>query len=123
MSVRDSLAPALREHIARLAQEVRDRRAALGLNLRDAAAEIGVPFNTLSRLEHGQTPELLNYYAISEWAGYPTELPPLDESTGCCAKDGVDCVMCMTGRCSDCSECVHYDDSARDEDDYREDEG
>lgn len=46
-----------------------------------------------------------------------------DTQTGCCAKDGIDCVSCMTGRCAECSECVHYDDSARDdEDDYAEGE-
>lgn len=35
-----------------------------------------------------------------------------DAMTGCCAKDGIDCVHCMTGRCGECRECVHYDDSA-----------
>lgn len=48
------------------------------------------------------------------------------EATGCCARDGIDCVSCMTGRHHECSECVHYDDSARDDDDdtafYDEDE-
>lgn len=49
-----------------------------------------------------------------------------DHSTGCCARDGIDCPSCMTGRHSECSECVHYDDSGRDDDDdiafYDEDE-
>lgn len=43
-----------------------------------------------------------------------------DAMTGCCAKDGIDCVSCMTGRCNECLDCVHgpsHDDSARDEGD------
>lgn len=42
------------------------------------------------------------------------------EVTGCCARDGIDCVSCMTGRCFECLDCIHgprYDDSARDDED------
>lgn len=45
-----------------------------------------------------------------------------DHATGCCARDGIDCPACMTGRCHECLECIHGpihgDRSGDDEDAY-----
>ncbi|WP_183408314.1 helix-turn-helix domain-containing protein [Nocardioides pocheonensis] len=40
-------------------------------SLRDLAAEIGVSFNTLSRVERGHVPELRNYERIVNWLSAP----------------------------------------------------
>lgn len=48
---------------------VRDRRKALGLNLRDAAEQIGVSFNSLSRVERGYPPDSPSLIAILAWLG------------------------------------------------------
>lgn len=55
-------------------------------------------------------------HALIESLPKPADDNDEERGTGCCAKDGVDCVSCMTGRCADCRECAHYDDSARDDD-------
>ena len=44
----------------------RNRR---GLSLRAAAAEIGVPFNTLARVEKGHVPDLPKFKRLVEWCG------------------------------------------------------
>lgn len=55
--------------VEQLGSLVADRRAKDGLNLREAAALAGVSFNTLSRVERGHTPDLLNFRRIVEWLG------------------------------------------------------
>lgn len=60
----DSLQPGLGEA---LRAERRRRRQ----SLRDLADEIGVSFNTLSRVERGHVPELRNYERIVNWLSAP----------------------------------------------------
>lgn len=50
---------------------VRDRRQTLGLNLRDAAEQIGISFNSLSRVERGYPPDSPSLIAILAWLGLP----------------------------------------------------
>ena len=58
-------AATLLEHLPLLAAE---RRALLGLTLREAAAQIGVGFNSLSRLERSVgTVSLTNAAAVLRW--------------------------------------------------------
>lgn len=52
---------------------VRDRRHALGLNLRDAADQIGISFNSLSRVERGYPPDSPALIAILAWLGLPVQ--------------------------------------------------
>lgn len=44
----------------------RDRR---GLSLRDAAADVGMPFNTLARVEKGHVPDLPKFKRLVDWCG------------------------------------------------------
>ena len=46
-----------------------DRR----LTLREASDESGVPFSTLSRIEKGRLPDLVNFQRIVEWLGVPVD--------------------------------------------------
>lgn len=66
-----------------LARALRAERRAQRMSLRDLAAEIGVSFNTLSRVEHGHIPDLTNYERIVGWLGVPitTFLEPDFEDT------------------------------------------
>jgi transcriptional regulator with XRE-family HTH domain len=58
-----------------LRRRVADRRKELGLSLRAAAADSGVPFNTLSRVEKGYLPDLANFSRLVTWVGLdPAEL-------------------------------------------------
>lgn len=57
------------ERLEDLGQRVKARRDDLHLSLRDASAEIGVSFNTLSRVERGHLPDLENFRRISRWLG------------------------------------------------------
>jgi transcriptional regulator with XRE-family HTH domain len=59
-----------------LSQRVGARRRDQGLSLRDAAAEIGLSFNTLARVERGHLPDLDNLRKIQRWLG------ELDEAKG-----------------------------------------
>jgi transcriptional regulator with XRE-family HTH domain len=43
------------------------------MSLRDLADLIGVSFNTLSRVERGQMPDLKNYQRIVEWLELPAD--------------------------------------------------
>lgn len=54
-----------------LGEALRTERRKRRLSLRDLADEIGVGFNTLSRVERGQVPELKNYDRIVKWLGSP----------------------------------------------------
>lgn len=49
------------------------RRRAKRLTLRDLSAEIGVSFNTLSRVERGHIPDLKNFQRIIDWLEMPAE--------------------------------------------------
>jgi transcriptional regulator with XRE-family HTH domain len=60
----DSLQPGLGDALR--AQRRRRRQS-----LRDLADEIGVSFNTLSRVERGHVPELRNYERIVNWLSAP----------------------------------------------------
>ena len=52
-----------------LAKLLRDRRATKGLGLRAAAAEAGVSFNTLARVERGHIPDIETFSRIARWVG------------------------------------------------------
>lgn len=56
-------------------------RLAKRLTLRDLADQIDVSFNTLSRVERGQLPDLKNFQRIVDWLEVPAERflePPSD---------------------------------------------
>ena len=55
-----------------LSAALRMKRRRRHLSLRDLADEIGVSFNTLSRVERGFLPDLKNYDRIATWLGAPT---------------------------------------------------
>src|ERR1017187_1613674 len=48
-------------------------RRARRLTLRDLADQIGVSFNTLSRVERGHLPDLGNFQRIVDWLDVPAE--------------------------------------------------
>ncbi len=52
--------------LGRIVQVERNRR---GLSLRDAARELGIPFNTLARVEKGHVPDLPKFKRLVEWSG------------------------------------------------------
>ena len=52
---------------------VRRHRSAHKLSLREASEECGVPFSTLSRIEKGRLPDLVNFRRIVEWLGVPVD--------------------------------------------------
>lgn len=54
-----------------LGDALRAERRRRRQSLRDLAAEIGVSFNTLSRVERGHIPELRNYERIVNWLSAP----------------------------------------------------
>jgi len=54
-----------------LVRKERDRRGRL--SLRAAAEQADVPFNTLSRVEKGDLPDLANFRRIVAWLGLPPE--------------------------------------------------
>ena len=56
--------------LGRLVAAERGRR---GLSLRDAAADIGIPFNTLTRVEKGHVPDLPKFKEAGGMVrgGYP----------------------------------------------------
>jgi len=54
-----------------LGNALRAERRQRRLSLRDLAAEIGVNFNTLSRVERGHIPDVQNYERILSWLGAP----------------------------------------------------
>ena len=49
-----------------LVSHERNRR---GMSLREAAADTGVPFNTLARVEKGNVPDLPKFKRLVEWCG------------------------------------------------------
>jgi transcriptional regulator with XRE-family HTH domain len=60
--------------ISQLGKMLRARRRQKRLSLRDLADQIGVSFNTLSRVERGHVPDLRNLRLISEWLEVPVEV-------------------------------------------------
>ncbi|HTU38268.1 MAG TPA: helix-turn-helix transcriptional regulator [Acidimicrobiales bacterium] len=59
--------------IANLGPILRARRREKHLSLRDLSDLIGVPSNTLSRVERGDVPDLKNFRRIVEWLELPAE--------------------------------------------------
>lgn len=55
--------------VDKLRARVVDYRRERGLSMRAAAAESGVPLNTLSRVEKGHLPDLTNFTRLVTWAG------------------------------------------------------
>jgi transcriptional regulator with XRE-family HTH domain len=53
--------------IARLARMLKERRGPL--SIRQAAADAGVSFSTLSRVEAGAQPDMASYTALCAWLG------------------------------------------------------
>ena len=54
------------EELGRMVSAERRRR---GISLRDAADELGIPFNTLARVEKGHVPDLPKFKRLVEWCG------------------------------------------------------
>ena len=52
--------------LGRLVLAERNRR---GISLREAALAIGIPFNTLARVEKGHVPDLPKFRRLVEWCG------------------------------------------------------
>lgn len=52
--------------LGRLVLAERNRR---GISLREAALAIGIPFNTLARVEKGHVPDLPKFKRLVEWCG------------------------------------------------------
>ena len=52
--------------LGRLVLAERNRR---GISLREAALAIGIPFNTLARVEKGHVPDLPKFRRLVEWSG------------------------------------------------------
>lgn len=52
-----------------LARLVIEKRLREKLTLRVAAAQTGVPFSTLTRIEHGHAPDVGNFLTICTWLG------------------------------------------------------
>ena len=48
---------------------VAEERRRRGMSLREAAADTGVPFNTLARVEKGHVPDLPKFKRLVEWCG------------------------------------------------------
>lgn len=57
----------------KLGAALKARRRAKRLTLRDLSDEIGVSFNTLSRVERGHVPDLRNFQRIVDWLEMPAE--------------------------------------------------
>ena len=52
-----------------LGQLVLAERRRRGMSLRDAARAVGIPFNTLARVEKGHVPDLPKFKRLVEWCG------------------------------------------------------
>ena len=52
--------------LGRLVVAERNRR---GMSLREASDEVGIPFNTLARVEKGHVPDLPKFKRLVEWCG------------------------------------------------------
>ncbi len=52
-----------------LGRLVRAERSRRGMSLREAALALGIPFNTLARVEKGHVPDLPKFKRLIEWCG------------------------------------------------------
>ena len=52
-----------------LGRLVMAERKLRGMSLREAASDIGIPFNTLARVEKGHVPDLPKFKRLVEWCG------------------------------------------------------
>ena len=59
---------------SKLAGALKARRRAKRLTLRDLSDQIGVSFNTLSRVERGHIPDFKNFQRITEWLEMPASM-------------------------------------------------
>ena len=55
--------------LGELGKLVAAERSRRGLSLRDAATDVGMPFNTLARVEKGHVPDLPKFKRLVEWCG------------------------------------------------------
>jgi transcriptional regulator with XRE-family HTH domain len=62
-----------RSNISELGVLLRQRRRERRRSLRDLADEIGVSLNTLSRVERGHIPDLVNFQRIVDWLDVPAD--------------------------------------------------
>lgn len=67
----EDLPPEARDQLGAIHRLAREHRSALRLNLRDAAEQIGIAFNSLSRFERGYAPDAPGLLAILRWLGLP----------------------------------------------------
>ena len=55
--------------LSELGALVAAERSRRGLSLREAAADVGMPFNTLARVEKGHVPDLPKFKRLVDWCG------------------------------------------------------
>lgn len=55
--------------LSELGKLVAAERSRRGLSLREAAADLGMPFNTLARVEKGHVPDLPKFKRLVDWCG------------------------------------------------------
>lgn len=59
-----------KDTLGRLMAAAYERRGGrLGMSLREAAAESGIGFATLQRIETGKTPDLKTFRKLCQWTG------------------------------------------------------
>lgn len=73
------LSPMAEPATSKLGAALKARRRAKRLTLRDLSDEIGVSFNTLSRVERGHIPDLKNFQRIVDWLEMPAEMFTQDD--------------------------------------------
>ena len=55
--------------LSELGNLVAAERSRRGMSLREAAADLGMPFNTLARVEKGHVPDLPKFKRLVDWCG------------------------------------------------------
>lgn len=55
--------------LSELGNLVAAERSRRGMSLREAAADVGMPFNTLARVEKGHVPDLPKFKRLVDWCG------------------------------------------------------
>ena len=55
--------------LSELGSLVAAERSRRGMSLREAAADVGMPFNTLARVEKGHVPDLPKFKRLLDWCG------------------------------------------------------
>lgn len=61
--------PAGKLELSDLGRLVVEERSKRGMSLREAAEAVGIPFNTLARVEKGHVPDLPKFKRLAEWCG------------------------------------------------------